>query len=88
MDNGSYTGQTLEVVFALRDAHNSVSHTVFCLLRGRNSRNVVGQRSDAVTVATARHPPSGGGGGHRGGGSVRLSAAVHDSSMRIESFVL
>ena len=28
MDNGSYTGQTLDVVFALREAHNSVSHTV------------------------------------------------------------
>ena len=64
------------------------SRTPCCgLLRGRNSRNVVGQRSDAVTVATARHPPSGGGGGHRGGGSVRLSAAVHDSSMGIKSFV-
>ena len=28
MDNGSYTGRTLDVVFALREAHNSVLHTV------------------------------------------------------------
>ena len=36
------------------------SRTPCCgLLRGRNSGNVVGQRSDTVTVATARHPPGG-----------------------------
>ena len=92
MDYSSWQGEltaapTLDHIAAQRLAHDEAEVTVLWPAPAEDQELRRSKKRRGDSRDHRRGGGFGGGGGHGGGGSVRLSAAVHYSSMGIKNFV-